>query len=271
MLALLSPAKTLNLSPWQHDLDCTEPAMMQDAQALMRTTRGLTQKKIRELMHVSPTLAKLNQQRFNSFQLPFSAANAHPAALIFAGPVYQALDARGLSIDDLEWAQSRIAILSGLFGMLRPLDWIQPYRLEMGTALKTRRGSNLYQFWGERIAACIEQVMAGHSDQTIVNLASAEYFRSVRHQRLTQPVVECVFEDWKTRPDEGRVMGFLAKRARGLMARYIITERIDRVEGLKEFKAERYCFQASRSGHARWVFSRRFVAAGAARRAPVPA
>jgi len=271
MLALLSPAKTLDLNPCRPGLNGTEPALMQEAQILMRTTRGLTQQKIRELMGVSPALAKLNQQRFNGFELPFAADNAYPAALTFAGAVYQALDARSLAQADLHWAQSHLGILSGLFGVLRPLDWIQPYRLEMGTALKTRRGENLYAFWGDRIGARIQQMLDSHQEKIVVNLASAEYFRAARAKNLNCRVIDCVFEDWKTHPDEGRVMGFLAKRARGLMARYIVTRRIDRVAGLKDFNAECYRFQPSRSSDRRWVFSRRFIAAGAGRRAPAPA
>ena len=142
--------------------------------------------------------------------------------------VYRGLDARTLSVEQLEWAQERLAILSGLFGLLRPLDLIQPYRLEMGTRLKTRRGENLYAFWGERIAEQIKAKLAEHDDPTLVNLASNEYFKAAKSKTLRTPVVECVFEDWKSKPDEGTVIGFLAKYARGLMARYIVTERIDR-------------------------------------------
>lgn len=152
MLAVLSPAKSLDLSPPQVPVAVTEPRLMDDAAMLMRTTRGLSQKRIRELMNLSPDLAKLNYQRYHSFELPFDEHNAQPAGLIFNGDVYRGLDARTLTPPQLQWAQSRIAILSGLFGLLRPLDLIQPYRLEMGTRLKNRRGANLYAFWGERIA-----------------------------------------------------------------------------------------------------------------------
>jgi cytoplasmic iron level regulating protein YaaA (DUF328/UPF0246 family) len=259
MLAVLSPAKALDFSPVPVPVQATEPALIDDAQVLMRTTRALTQKRIRELMSLSADLAKLNHERYRSFELPFNASNALPAGLAFNGDVYRGLDARSLGADELEWAQQRLAILSGLFGLLRPLDLIQPYRLEMGTRLKTRRGANLYAFWGDRIAAQLQQCLADHDDPTLVNLASNEYFKAARAKSLKTPVVECVFEDWKQHPDEGKVIGFLAKYARGLIARYMITQRLDRVDGLKDFKVDRYEFQAARSTDERWVFSRRFI------------
>ena len=262
MLAVLSPAKALDFSPPKLPVKGTEPALIDDAKVLMRTTRGLTQTRIRELMNLSPDLAKLNFDRFRSFELPFNAKNAVPAGLAFNGDVYRGLDARSLDQDELDWAQQRVAILSGLFGLLRPLDLIQPYRLEMGTRLKTRRGANLYAFWGNRIASQLQQRLADHDDPTLVNLASNEYFKAVRAKSLKAPVIECVFEDWKERPDEGRVVGFLAKYARGLMARHIIKQRLDRTDGLKDFDVDRYRFQAKRSTAERLIFSRKFIPVG---------
>jgi cytoplasmic iron level regulating protein YaaA (DUF328/UPF0246 family) len=259
MLAVLSPAKSLDFSPTTLPVEPSEPAMMREATMLMRTTRGLSQKRIRELMNLSPELAKLNYERYHSFTQPFDTENALPAGLAFNGDVYRGLDARTLSVDQLDWAQDRIAILSGMFGLLRPLDLIQPYRLEMGTRLKTRRGENLYAFWGDQIAKQIKATLAQHEDSTLVNLASNEYFKAAKSKTLKSPVVECVFEDWKSHPDEGTVIGFLAKYARGLMARYIVTERIGRAEDLKDFKEQRYAFKASRSTPDRWVFARKFV------------
>ena len=259
MLAVLSPAKALDFTPAPLRIKTTEPALMRDATSLMRTTRGLTQKRIRELMNLSPDLAKLNYERFHAFEQPFSDTNAMPAGLAFNGDVYRGFDARTLEPEQLEWAQDKVAILSGLFGLLRPLDLIQPYRLEMGTRLKTRRGANLYDFWGDRIAKQIKARLAEHDDSTLINLASNEYFKAVKIKTLKTPVVECVFEDWKTHPDEGTVIGFLAKYARGLMARYIVTQRIDNVSGLKDFNVDRYSFQRSRSDASRWVFARKFI------------
>jgi len=265
MLAVLSPAKSLDWSPTPMTLQVTEPPLMDEAAKLMRTTRSLTQKRIRELMGLSADLAKLNYERYRSFDLPFTADNAEPAGLVFNGDVYRGLNARSLSKDQLEWAQGHIAILSGLFGLLRPLDLIQPYRLEMGTRLKTRRGSNLYQFWGERIGKQVQTLLDAHDEQTLVNLASNEYFKAVKAKSLRAPVVECVFEDWKQSPDDGTVIGFLAKFARGLMARYIIANRIDRVEGLKDFNWQRYEFQPKRSTVNRLVFAREFIPVEASR------
>jgi len=265
MLAVLSPAKALDFSPTQLRVKTTEPVMMGEASKLMRTTRGLSQKRIRELMNLSPDLAKLNYDRYHSFSLPFDDDNALPAGLAFNGDVYRGLDARTLSVKQLEWAQDRVAILSGMFGMLRPLDLIQPYRLEMGTRLKTRRGENLYSFWGDRIAKQIKTKLSDHNDPTLVNLSSNEYFKATRSKTLKTPVIECVFEDWKTKPDEGKVIGFLAKYARGLMARYIVTQRIERAEELKNFNLQRYTFQASRSTENRWIFARKFIPADQSR------
>ena len=259
MLAVLSPAKSLDLSRPELTVLPTQPALMADTSTLMRTTRGLTRKRIRELMNLSPELAQLNYERFHSFELPFDSDNALPASLVFNGDVYRGFDARSLDAVSLEWAQEHVAILSGLYGLLRPLDLIQPYRLEMGTRLKTRRGENLYSFWGDRIAKTIRASLSGHDDPTLVNLASNEYFKAVRAKSLGLRVVDCVFEDWKTHPGEGTVIGFLAKYARGLMARHIVVNRIDRTAGLKDFNAERYAFQAERSTEQRWVFSRRFI------------
>jgi uncharacterized protein len=265
MLAVLSPAKSLDLSSPSTPVPATQPELMGDAATLMRTTRGLTQKRIRELMNLSPELAKLNYERYHAFELPFNKDNALPAGLIFNGDVYRGLDARTLSEQQLDWAQNRVAILSGLYGLLRPLDLIQPYRLEMGTRLKTRRGENLYSFWGDKISKSIAARLDEHDDPTLINLASNEYFKAARAKQLKTPVIECVFEDWKTSPDEGTVIGFLAKFARGLMARYIVENEIDRADGIKDFNVQRYAYDSARSTDTRWVFVRQFVPVDASR------
>lgn len=255
MLALLSPAKSLDLSP-PVAVEATLPALMAETEALMATTRRLSPGEIQRLMRVSNTLARLTFERFHGFVLPLDRANGTPAALTFDGAVYRGLGARSLSAEDLAWGQDHLGILSGLYGLLRPLDLIQPYRLEMGTRLTTRRGADLYAFWGERITARINERVAGHADPTVVNLASAEYFKAVRPKGLAGGVVHCIFEEWEGSPDQGRVVAVYAKRARGLMARYMVEQRIDRAEGLKGFVAEGYGFQPDRSTGARWVFSR---------------
>ena len=264
MIAVLSPAKKLNLTPSAIKLRTTQPSLMADAESLMNTTRGLSQTKISELMSLSKDLAKLNYDRYRAFELPFSEANALPAVMAFNGDVYRGLDARGLGERELDWAQDHIAILSGLYGLLRPLDLMQAYRLEMGTRLPTRRGKNLYEFWGRRVANELNAALEKHEDDTLVNLASNEYFKVVGAKSFERPIVECVFEDWKQRADEGRVISFMAKMARGSMARFIITERVDHVAGLKDFAHDRYRFTPKASSETRLVFRRKFIPAGAA-------
>jgi uncharacterized protein len=261
MLAVLSPAKSLNLEPVELGIDTTEPALMKDAGALMRTTRNLSQKKIRDLMGLSADLAKLNFERYRSFEVPFTEDNALPAALTFNGDVYRGLSARTLSEPDLDWAQNHVAILSGLFGVLRPLDLIQPHRLEMGTRLSTRRGTNLYDFWGDRVAKRLGAMLKEHPQPTLVNLASNEYFKVVRTKHLPGPVVTCQFHDWK-KGTEPNVISFCAKVARGLMARYIVEQRLDDVAGLRDFAVDRYRFVPKQSSDDVLVFGRKFVPAG---------
>ena len=260
MLAVLSPAKSLDLSPPKAPLPTTQPALMKDAESLMKTTRNLSQKKIRELMSLSDDLAKLNYDRFRSFELPFSDDNALPAAITFDGDVYKGLDARTLSPDDLAWAQDHLAILSGLYGLLRPLDLMQAYRLEMGTRLATRRGKTLYAFWGDRISAELDRRLAEHETPTLVNLASQEYFKAVQRKPLKARVVTCLFEDRKP-GKERNVISFAAKRARGLMARWMIEQRVEREDGLRDFAAERYRFAKQHSSDDTLVFSREFIPA----------
>ncbi len=262
MLAVLSPAKNLNTDPVALDVPTTQPALMKEATSLMRTARGLSQRKIRELMNISADLAKLNYERYRSFELPFSEDNALPSALMFNGDVYRGLSARTLSRDDLVWAQDHVAILSGMFGVLRPLDLLQPYRLEMGTRLKTRRGTNLYSFWGDHITKQLSQTLKNHQDPTLVNLASGEYFKSVKTKKLKTPVIECVFHDWKDKARTPNVISFMAKVARGAMARFIVEQRIDHVAGLKDFQVDRYRFQPKASSDTRFVFGRKFVPVG---------
>jgi cytoplasmic iron level regulating protein YaaA (DUF328/UPF0246 family) len=265
MFAVLSPAKNLDLSPVEMKLPTTEPALMKDAESLMKTTRGLSQTKIRELMKLSKELAKLNYDRYRAFELPFTDGNSLPAVLIFNGDVYRGLRAREFTKAELVWAQDHLGILSGLYGLLRPLDRTQAYRLEMGTRLKTRRGTNLYQFWGTKVAKELDRALEGHEDDTLVNLASNEYFKVVGAKKFGRPIVECVFEDWKKSPDEGKVISFMAKMARGAMARYMVTGRVDRAEGLKDFNHDRYRYVAKASSDMRLVFRRKFVPIAATR------
>ena len=254
MIAALSPAKNLDLTPSAIQLRATQPAFMAEAESLMKTTRGLSQAKIRELLNLSQDLAKLNYDRYRSFELPFSEANALPAALAFNGDVYRGLDARDLSARQLDWAQEHIAILSGLYGILRPLDLMQAYRLEMGTRLPTRRGKNLYEFWGESITKTLKKDLAAVKGTTLVNLASDEYAKALQLDKLGVEVVNVKF----LQKDAGKekFISFFAKRARGLMARWMSTDRPSKPADLSGFNLEGYRIKKSASSENELVFVR---------------
>jgi uncharacterized protein len=249
---ILSPAKRLDFSDPATEVPATAHRMTEDVRSLSVTARRQTQADLRRLMGISADLAKLNQARFKAFD-PDSEEGLQ-AALAFAGDVYQGLDARSLPADDLGWAQDHLRILSGLYGLLRPLDRIQPYRLEMGTRLKTRRGSSLYDFWGDRISKALNADAEGHADPTLVNLASQEYFGAVDARALKLPVVNIHFREEKD--GQSRIISFFAKKARGSMARYAIENRIERAEDLKAFDRDGYGFQVSPSTENDWIFTR---------------
>jgi cytoplasmic iron level regulating protein YaaA (DUF328/UPF0246 family) len=200
-------------------------------------------------------LAALNVARYEAWRPQFTAKNSKQAVLAFNGDVYEGLDAKSLKPKDLEWAQEHVCILSGLYGVLRPLDWMQPYRLEMGTALTNLRGKNLYQFWGSSIAQYLNAQLTKDKTPVVVNLASQEYFKAVDQKVLKARVIECVFEEYKG--GKYKVVSFFAKRARGLLARYAIQKHIQNPEKLKDFDLEGYAYAASESGANRWVFRRR--------------
>lgn len=254
MLILLSPAKNLNFDPVPEAPKATKPAFAKDAGELSETTRKLTRAKIKTLMGISDKLADLNYERFQAFSANGKPASAKQAALAFNGDVYQGLDANTLDADDLGFAQGRLRILSGLYGLLRPLDAIQPYRLEMGSRLKNPRGNNLYDFWGDKIAKAIDKAVKPHDDPTIVNLASNEYFSAVDLSALKAPVVTPVFKEEK----DGRMKSLMyyAKRARGTMARWAIENRVETAEQLKKFDADGYRFREDMSDETTWLFSR---------------
>lgn len=253
MLICLSPAKRLVESP-SIDLPLTVPALGEDAASLVRTARRLSRRKLGALMDLSPALTKLNHQRFQDFELPIDDQHGEPAIFRFGGDTYIGFDVAALDEQDLEWAQGRLAILSGLYGVLRPLDRIQPYRLEMGSKLSTRRGRDLYAFWKGRIADRINEMTEGHEDRTLVNLASSEYFASVVRKRLKGPVVTPVFQDVKD--GQARVLGFFAKKARGAMASWAVRERLERPSELQRFTGSGYRFQADLSDAETLVFQR---------------
>ena len=257
MLTLvLSPAKTLDFDsaapPAFAALEglLRRPAFAAEAGELVQALRGFDAESLGAFMELSPALAQLNVERFAAWRPRFSAHNSRAALLAFAGDVYEGLDARSLDADALRWADAHLRILSGLYGLLRPLDRLQPYRLEMGRPLPTARGANLYAFWGERLVQALNTAGKG----PIVNLASQEYARAMLRPALRRPVVEMVFEE--VRGGQAKVLSFFAKRARGLMARHAIDERIDQVDALRGFALEGYAWVARHSTPQRWVFQR---------------
>lgn len=260
MLLVISPAKALDFETPPVTSTHTQPDFLDDAAELISVLRDYSPAQVAELMSLSDALASLNVARYASWSRPFSPANAKQAVLAFNGDVYEGLDAESLSAEDLAWAQDHLRILSGLYGVLRPLDLMQPYRLEMGTRLATDKGRNLYQFWGSAIAGYLDQRAAadkaGKTRQgpVIVNLASEEYFKSVDRTALKTPVVACVFEERKG--DGYKIVSFMAKRARGLMVRYAASIRATRVEQLKGFDLEGYRHVPAASGPDRLVFRR---------------
>lgn len=253
MLFVLSPAKTLDFSPTPADLPVTTPEMRADTAKLAAVTRKLSAADLKRLMDISDKLAELNVARFRAFK-PRTEDEGLPAALAFAGDVYDGLDARSLDRESLTWAQERVRILSGLYGLLRPLDRIQPYRLEMGVRLATSRGGNLYDFWGDRLAKALNAAARGHEEPVLINLASQEYFGAVDARALKLPVITCRFLQEK----DGlmRNLGLFAKTARGLMTRFAIERRIERPEALKAFDQAGYRFRPELSDEAEWVFAR---------------
>ena len=236
MLMVISPAKMLDFSAGPDGAPLTTPAFREDTEILAKAARRLTAPDLRRLMRISDPLAKLNRARFQAFDP--AAEDGLQAVFAFNGDVYRGLAARTLDRAALRWAGDHLRILSGLYGVLRPFDAIKPYRLEMGSRLKTRRGADLYAFWGARLAESLDAELAGHRDPLIVNLASQEYFAAVDRAALRAPVVTCHFS--QMRDGRPHALGFAAKRARGLMARYVIDHRIDRREALEAFDAEGY-------------------------------
>lgn len=255
MLALLSPAKKLDATAARTDLPATRPVFLKDAIALAAIARKLTKRQLAGLMGISDKLAALNHARFQAFAPTATADNAKHALLAFAGDTYIGLNAKTLSDDDLAYAQDHVRILSGLYGLLRPLDLIQPYRLEMGTKLATPKGEDLYDFWGDKLTAEVNKIVAKEKTPVVVNLASAEYFSALKPEKLKARLVTPVFKEEKS--GVAKILGMMAKRARGMMARYIIEERITDPEALKKFAAGGYRYQPARSTGDTLVFHRK--------------
>lgn len=255
MLFLLSPAKSLDYDTPIAPRPPRRPTFVAEAAELISALRTRSADDIATLMDLSPALAALNVARYAAWRPRFTAHNSRPAVLAFNGDVYGGLDARSLNEGDLGWADEHLVILSGLYGVLRPLDALQPYRLEMGTTLPNTRGANLCAYWGDRISSYLNKRVRGDATPVVVNLASQEYFKAVATARLKPRVIQCVFEDWSG--GQYKVIGFFAKRARGLMARYAVQRRIAAPEGLEGFDSEGYSFDARESTPERLVFRRK--------------
>ena len=254
MLFLLSPAKSLDYDTPAGALTHSLPGFPAQSAELIAVLKKKSPQQIAELMTLSDKLAGLNVARYEAWSPKFSAQNSKQAVLAFNGDVYEGLDAKTLKPAQLEWAQEHVCILSGLYGVLRPLDWMQPYRLEMGTALSTTKGKNLYQFWGSQIADYLNERAAAEAVPVIVNLASEEYFKAVDKKALKPRVVNCVFEEHKA--GKYKIISFMAKRARGLMVRYAIEHKLSAVKKLESFNMDGYQFSADVSTPDRLVFRR---------------
>ncbi len=250
MLILISPAKKLSSVTPDFDADYSQPLLLDHTKILLAELKALSPHEISSLMSISDKLGGLNYQRFQEWHTPFDKSNAMPAVLAFKGDVYQGLDAESMSAEDLTWAQNHLRILSGLYGVLRPLDLMQAYRLEMGTKFATSRGKDLYQFWGDIITRELNKL----ESSVLVNLASNEYFKSVQTKDLNARIITPVFMDKKN--DRYKIISFYAKKARGLMSSYIIKNRITEVEQIKDFDTDGYRYNAALSEADKWVFVR---------------
>lgn len=254
MLVVLSPAKNLDFESQVPVSEATQPALLDDAQTLVKRCRELSPADLSSLMGISDKLATLNANRFADFSVPFSKDNARQAMFAFNGDVYSGLDAYNLSDNAVTFAQSHLRILSGLYGLLKPLDLMQAYRLEMGTKLDNEKGSDLYAYWGTKITEQLNDALQRQGDNVLINLASNEYFKSVKKRALDAMVITPVFKDYKN--GKYKVISFFAKKARGMMARYIMENQITEVEQLKQFNADGYAFSEQDSSSTELVFLR---------------
>ncbi len=254
MLAIISPAKKLDFESEPVTDAHTQPILLKDAEVLAKKAKKLKRADLKSMMGISDKLADLNYQRFQEFQPPFNLANARQAALSFAGDTYVGLDAPSLKKKDLDYAQDHLRILSGLYGVLRPLDLIQPYRLEMGTKFPVNGKEDLYDFWDGRVTDALNKATKDHKDRRIVNLASNEYAKVVQPKDLEGGIVTPVFKEVKD--GKARMLGLFAKRARGMMARYMIVNRVETENKLKAFSDGGYKFQPEQSDDTTWVFTR---------------
>ncbi len=255
MLTVISPAKTLDFETPPSTKKLSTPVLLDQSRQLVTIMRKQTPEDLGKLMGISPKLAQLNADRFRKWKPPFTSANAKQALLAFRGDVYMGLQADDYTERDFNFAQKSLRILSGLYGVLRPLDLIQPYRLEMGSRVSNKRGTDLYDFWGDRISLQLTEELAGHRNKTLINLASNEYFKSINPDLLPARLVTPVFKDYSK--GAYKVISFYAKKTRGLMASYIVRNRINKPEDLKDFDIDGYGFNPDLSCENEWVFTRK--------------
>lgn len=254
MLIVISPAKTLDYDTPAATSTATQPDFLDHSAKLIKELKQLSPQDIASLMSISDKLAQLNAARFEAWTKKFTAKNAKQAVLAFKGDVYTGLDAENLSEKQFEFAQKHLRILSGLYGLLRPLDLMQAYRLEMGTKFANQRGRDLYSFWGNLITDKLNEALASQKKPVLVNLASNEYFKSIKTTELNAEIITPVFKDWKG--DKYKIISFYAKKARGLMCRYAIDNKITNPEKLKGFDYEGYSFNEGMSSEKEWIFTR---------------
>lgn len=254
MLFTLSPSKGQDFDTAGLSKKYTKPVDLKESELLIKDLRKIKSKQLQELMSISENIANLNVDRYQSFSTPFTKKNAKQALFAFKGDVYSGFDLENFSEDDYDYAQDHIRILSGLYGCLRPLDLIQPYRLEMKTKLKNDRGDNLYQFWDDRITRRLNKDLKKQQEPVLVNLASNEYFKSVKPKLLEGRLLSINFKE--TKNNKTRVVAIFAKRARGMMADYLVRNRVEKVEEIKKFKAGGYKFNKALSDDKQWTFER---------------
>lgn len=255
MLTVISPAKTLDFESEPNTAKNSQPQFLDQSAELIETMRKQSPKKLSKLMGISPKLAELNAARYQDWSLPFTPDNAKAAVLAFKGDVYLGLEVENYAERDFNFAQKNLRIISGLYGILRPLDLIQPYRLEMGTKIKNPGGADLYQYWNESLTARLSEELGEHRNKTLINLASIEYFKAIRPELLPGKVVTPVFKDYKN--GAYKILSFFAKKARGYMASYIVHNRIQKPDDIKSFDVDGYRFNPDLSDESDWVFTRK--------------
>ena len=255
MLTIISPAKTLDYQSPLITTTYTLPECLDSTKQLITVCKKLTSDDLAKLMSISPKLAAVNYERFQNWHSDFNLQNARQAILAFKGDVYEGLHVEDFTDSDLQFAQSHLRVLSGLYGLLKPLDLIQPYRLEMGIRLKNGNNTNLYQFWGESLTDKLNEELAKSSQPTLINLASNEYFKAIQVKHLNGKIIQPIFLD-KSK-DDYKVISFYAKKARGLMSRFIIKNNINNCNDIKSFNLDGYQFDSNRSTELEWYFTRK--------------